>query len=335
MQRTLPAGWDAALPSFPADPKGMATRASGGKVLNAVAKAVPWLVGGSADLAPSTKTLIDGEPGMQSHTPGGRNVHFGVREFGMAAACNGMALSGLRSYGASFFCFTDYARPAIRLGALMELPVIWIFTHDSIGLGEDGPTHQPVEQLASLRAMPHLQVWRPGDANEVTECWRQAMLATHGPSMLVLSRQDIPTLDRTGLGPASGVARGGYVLKEAEGGRPDCILIGTGSELPFCLEAQAKLSAEGIKARVVSLPSWDLFAEQDSAYRESVLPAAVTARVACEAACGFGWEKWLGDKGIFVGMNSFGASGPAGKLYEHFGITAAAVATAAKRALGR
>lgn len=328
MQRTLPAGWDAALPSFPADPKGMATRASGGKVLNAVAKAVPWLVGGSADLAPSTKTLIDGEPGMQSHTPGGRNVHFGVREFGMAAACNGMALSGLRSYGASFFCFTDYARPAIRLGALMELPVIWIFTHDSIGLGEDGPTHQPVEQLASLRAMPHLQVWRPGDANEVTECWRQAMLATHGPSMLVLSRQDIPTLDRSTLAPAAGCARGAYILREASAA-PKVILIGTGTELHLCLQAAERLEAAGCPTRVVSMPCTTVFAAQDAAYRESVLPRAITRRVAVEAGSSLGWDRWIGNDGVFVGIDAFGASAPAPALYAHYGITVDRIVAAA------
>jgi transketolase len=253
----------------------------------------------------------------------------------MAAACNGMALSGLRPYCATFFVFFDYLKPALRLSALGELGVIYVLTHDSIGLGEDGPTHQPIEQLASARAVPGLSVFRPADANEVAETYRVVMHRPERPAVIVLSRQNIATLDRTGLGPASGVARGGYVLKEAEGGRPDCILIGTGSELSLCLDAAAALTAEGIKARVVSLPSWDLFAEQDSAYRESVLPAAVTARVACEAACGFGWEKWLGDKGIFVGMNSFGASAPAGKLYEHFGITAAAITAAAKRAMGR
>jgi transketolase len=246
-----------------------------------------------------------------------------------------MALSGLRPYCATFFVFFDYLKPALRLSALGELGVIYVLTHDSIGLGEDGPTHQPIEQLASARAVPGLSVFRPADANEVAETYRVVMSRPDRPAVIVLSRQNIPTLDRTGLGPASGVARGGYVLKDAAGGKPDCILIGTGSELPICLDAAAALAAEGVQARVVSLPSWDLFAEQDSAYRESVLPAAVGARVGCEAACGFGWEKWLGDRGIFVGMNSFGASAPADKLYAHFGITATAVAAAAKRALGR
>ena len=252
----------------------------------------------------------------------------------MAAACNGMALSGLRPYCATFFVFFDYLKPALRLSALGELGVIYVLTHDSIGLGEDGPTHQPIEQLASARAVPGLSVFRPADANEVAETYRVVMARPNRPAVIVLSRQNLPTLDRTtGLGAASGAARGGYVLQEAEGGKPDCILIGTGSEVQACLEAAATLTAEGIKARVVSLPCWDLFAEQDSAYRESVLPALITARVACEAACGFGWERWLGSQGIFVGMNSFGASAPANKLYEHFGITATGVAAAARQTL--
>ena len=331
----LPATCEAAIPAFPADPMGLASRVSSGKVIEALSQAVPWFLGGSADLAPSTMTLVKDAGSFGRHTYGGRNMHFGIREHGMAAACNGMALSGLRPYCATFFVFFDYLKPALRLSALGELGVIYVLTHDSIGLGEDGPTHQPIEQLASARAVPGLSVFRPADANEVAETYRVVMHRPDRPAVIVLSRQNIPTLDRTGMGPATGVARGGYILKEAAGGKPDCILIGTGSELPLCLEAATTLAAEGIKARVVSLPSWDLFAEQDSAYRASVLPASVTARVACEAACGFGWEKWLGDKGIFVGMHSFGASGPAGKLYEHFGITAAAVAAAAKRAIAR
>jgi transketolase len=335
----LPAGWDAAIPAFPADPKGLASRVSSGKVIEALSKAVPWFLGGSADLAPSTMTLVKDAGSFGRENFAGRNFHFGIREHGMAAACNGMALSGLRPYCATFFVFFDYLKPALRLSALGELGVIYVLTHDSIGLGEDGPTHQPIEQLASARAVPGLSVFRPADANEVAETYRVVMGRPERPAVIVLSRQNIPTLDRTGLGSAAGVARGGYVLQaaegEAEGARPDCILIGTGSELPICLEAAKQLTSEGVRTRVVSLPCWDLFAEQDSAYRESVLPAAVTARVACEAACGFGWEKWLGDRGVFVGMNSFGASAPAGKLYEHFGITAAAVAAAATRLLGR
>ncbi len=331
--RTLPKGWDAALTVFPADAKGMATRASGGKVLNQVAKGVPFLVGGAADLAPSTKTLIDGEAGFQADSPAGRNMHFGIREFGMGAACNGMCLSGLRSYGASFFCFTDYARPAIRLSALMEIPVLWIFTHDSINLGEDGPTHQPVEHLASLRAIPNLHTYRPGDANEVVECFRQAMTHTHMPAMMVLSRGNVPTLDRTTMGAASGCSRGGYVLKETSSA-PKAILIGTGTELPLCVSAAATLEAAGIPTRVVSMPCTTLFAEQDAAYRESVLPRSVTARVAVEAASPLGWDRWIGDRGAFVGMTTFGASAPAGDLYKHFGITPEKIVEAAKRLVG-
>ncbi len=332
---TLPAGWDAAIPVFPADPKGLASRVSSGKVIEAISKTVPWFLGGSADLAPSTMTLVKDAGSFGRENFAGRNLHFGIREHGMAAACNGMALSGLRPYCATFFVFFDYLKPALRLSALGELGVIYVLTHDSIGLGEDGPTHQPIEQLASARAVPGLSVFRPADANEVAETYRAVMARPDRPAVIVLSRQNIPTLDRSGLGSAAGVARGGYVLQEAEGGRPDCILIGTGSEVTLCLEAAGKLAAEGIKARVVSLTCWDLFAAQDPAYRESVLPAAVTARVACEAACGFGWERWLGDRGIFVGMDSFGASAPASTLYEHFGITADGVTTAARRSLGK
>ena len=251
----------------------------------------------------------------------------------MASACNGMALSGLRPYCATFFVFLDYLKPALRLSALGNLGVIYVLTHDSIGLGEDGPTHQPIEQLASARAVPGLTVLRPADANEVAESWRTVMQRGDRPAVLVLSRQNMPTLDRAGLGSAAGVAKGAYVLQEAPSGKPDCILIGTGSELQICLEAAAKLAAAGVQARVVSMPSWDLFEEQDPEYRESVLPAAVTARVACEAACGFGWERWIGTRGRFVGMRSFGASGPAPALYAHFGITADAVAAAARESL--
>jgi transketolase len=251
----------------------------------------------------------------------------------MAAACNGMALAGLRPYCATFFVFFDYLKPSLRLSALGGLGVIYVLTHDSIGLGEDGPTHQPIEQLASARAVPGLTVFRPGDANEVAEAWRVVMARSDRPAVIVLSRQNIPTLDRAACGSAAGTARGGYVLRDAPGGRPDCILIGTGSEVQVCLDAAAKLAESGVQARVVSLPSWDLFEEQDAAYRESVLPAAVTARVACEAACGFGWEKWIGSRGRFVGMKSFGASGPAPALYKHFGITADAVAAAAQEAM--
>lgn len=332
---TLPAGWEDALPSFPADAKGLASRVSSGKVLESLSASIPWFLGGSADLAPSTMTLIPGAGDFSATTPAGRNFHFGIREHAMAAACNGMALCGLRPYGATFFVFFDYLKPSLRLSALGDLGVIYVLTHDSIGLGEDGPTHQPIEQLASARAVPNLSVFRPADANEVAEAYRVAIRRRDRPSVMVLSRQNLPTLDRTGLGAAAGVARGGYVLKEAAGGQPDCILIGTGSEVELCLTAAETLAAAGIQARVVSLPCWDLFAEQDASYRESVLPAAVTARVACEAASGFGWERWLGDRGRFIGMEGFGASGPAKQLYAHFGITADAVVAAAQELLGR
>jgi transketolase len=329
----LPAGWNATIPTFPADAKGLASRVSSGKVLQALSAAVPWFLGGSADLAPSTMTLIQAEQSFGPGSYGGRNFHFGIREHGMASACNGMALSGLRPYCATFFVFFDYLKPALRLSALGNLGVIYVLTHDSIGLGEDGPTHQPIEQLASARAVPGLSVFRPGDANEVAETYRVVMQRADRPAVIVLSRQNLPTLDRTTLGPASGTAKGAYVLKDAPNGKPACILIGTGSEVQVCLDAAVKLAEQGVHARVVSMPCWDLFAAQDDAYRESVLPAAITARVACEAACGFGWEKWIGPRGKFVGMTSFGASGPAPALYKHFGITADAVVAAAQSLL--
>ncbi|MFM8734338.1 MAG: transketolase [Pirellulales bacterium] len=330
----LPAGWDKAIPCFPADPKGLASRVSSGKVIQGISAGVPWFLGGSADLAPSTMTLVPGAGDFRHGAYAGRNFHFGIREHGMAAACNGMALSGLRPYCATFFVFFDYLKPSLRLSALGGLGVIYVLTHDSIGLGEDGPTHQPIEQLASARAVPGLSVFRPGDANEVAETYRVVMQRADRPAVIVLSRQNLPTLDRSaGLGSATGTARGAYVLKDAAGGKPQCILIGTGSEVPICLEAAEKLAAEGIQVRVVSMPSWDLFGEQDAAYRESVLPKAVTARVACEAACGFGWERWLGTRGVFVGMKGFGASAPAPSLYKHFGITPDCVAAAAKQSL--
>jgi len=330
---SLPAGWEKAIPTFPADAKGVASRVSSGKVLSALSPNVPWLIGGSADLAPSTMTLVAGAGDFGPESYGGRNFHFGIREHAMASACNGMALSGLRPFCATFFVFLDYLKPALRLSAIGNLGVIYVLTHDSIGLGEDGPTHQPIEQLASARAVPGLSVFRPADANEVAEMWRVVMQRPDRPAVLVLSRQNLPTLDRTQLGSASGVAKGAYILQDVPKGTPDCILIGTGSELSLCLDAAAKLKESGVHARVVSMPSWDLFQEQDAAYRESVLPAKVTARVACEAACGFGWEKWLGTRGRFVGMTGFGASGPAGALYKHFGITAEGVADAAKQSI--
>ena len=333
----LPAGWEQGIPSFPADAKGLATRVSSGKVLNALAPHLPWLVGGSADLAPSTMTLLEQkDAGHFSHENyGGRNLHFGIREHAMGSICNGMALSGLRSYGATFFVFSDYCRPAVRLSALMRLPVLYVFTHDSIGLGEDGPTHQPVEHLAACRAIPNLVVLRPGDANEVAESYRAALTLKDRPVALVLSRQNVPTLDRSKFNSAAGTARGGYVLADSAAGAPEAVIIGTGSELSLCVTAYEKLAAEGLRVRLVSMPSWELFDAQSDEYRNSVLPPAVTARVAVEAGLKFGWERYLGLNGRFIGMNSFGASAPAGTLYKHFGITVDAVCAAVKASVGR
>jgi len=333
----LPDGWDKDLPSFPADVKGMATRDSSGKTLNALAKNVPWLIGGSADLAHSNKTNLtfDGAGDFYAGQYRGRNLHFGVREHAMGAIVNGMTLTKLRSFSATFFNFSDYMRPSMRLGALMEIPAIYIFTHDSIGLGEDGPTHQPVEQLAALRAMPNMLVLRPGDANEVVEAYKVILQHTHGPACLVLTRQAMPTFDRTKYAPASGVARGAYVLADAPGGKPDVILMGSGSELSLCVEACEKLKAEGIQARVVSMPSWELFERQDAAYKESVLPANVTARVSVEMASVFGWERYVGPKGKMIGMHSFGASAPLKDLKKKFGFEPEKVVAAAKAVLGK
>jgi transketolase len=335
--RALPDDWNQNLPSFPADPKGMATRESSGKVLNVLAQDIPWMVGGSADLAKSNKTNLTFE-GAGDFFPmefKGRNVHFGVREHGMGAAANGMTLTGLRAFAATFFNFSDYMRASMRLAALMEIPVMFIFTHDSIGLGEDGPTHQPVEQLAAFRAMPNMMVLRPGDANEVTESYKVIMQHTHGPSTLVLSRQAVPTLDRTKYAPASGVAKGAYVLADAEGGKPEVILLATGSELQHVVAAHEQLKSQGIKSRVVSMPSWDLFERQDAAYRESVLPAAVTARVSIEMAATLGWDRYIGPKGKAIGMHSFGASAPIKDLLKKFGFGPEQVVAAAKQLLGR
>ena len=331
----LPDGWADTIPEFPADEKGLASRVSSGKVLQSLSSSIPWFLGGSADLAPSTMTLIPDAGDFGPKNLSGRNFHFGIREHAMAAACNGMALCGLRPYAATFFVFFDYLKPALRLSALGELGVIYVLTHDSIGLGEDGPTHQPIEHLASARAVPGLNVFRPADANEVAEAYRSSLLNSKQPAVMVLSRQNLPTLDRTNLGPANGVSKGGYILKEAEGGKAECILIGTGSEVQLCLDAAHLLESDGIRTRVVSLPCWELFAKQDIEYQEHVLPSNTQARVACEAASGFGWEKWLGQKGTFIGMNGFGASGPAKKLFEHFGITAEAVVAAARDLVGR
>lgn len=334
-RRELPDGWDKDLTTFPADPKGVATRDSSGKVLNAVAKNVPWLLGGSADLAPSTKTRLtfDGSGDFQAGQYSGRNFHFGVREHAMAAIVNGMTLCGVRAYGSGFLIFSDYARPSIRLGALMEIPALHIFTHDSIGVGEDGPTHQPVEQLASLRAIPGLINIRPGDANEVAEAWRVVMQLKHEPVTLALTRQALPTLDRNKYGAASGLAKGAYVLADADGGKPKVILIGTGSEVYLCLEAYEQLKKDGIAARVVSMPSWELFERQNQAYRDEVLPPAVAARVAVEQGSTMGWAKYVGSRGAVIGMNSFGASAPFGQLQKKFGFTVENIVAAAKAQL--
>jgi transketolase len=322
-RRQLPEGWEGGLPTFPADAKGLATRDSSAKVLEAVAKNVPWLIGGAADLSPSTKTRLtfDGAGDFAAGGYGGRNLHFGVREFGMAAAANGLSLSKIRPYASTFFIFSDYARGAIRLSALMELPVIYVFTHDSIGVGEDGPTHQPVEQLASLRAIPGLIVLRPADANEVVEAWKVIMRLQHEPAVLVLTRQALPTIDRARYGAAIGVAKGAYVLAEAPSGRPDVLLMATGSEVALCLGAYDQLTKDGVNARVVSMPSWELFEQQSQAYRESVIPPDVTARVAVEQASTFGWAHYTGATGAIIGMRTFGASAPLKALETKFGFT--------------
>ncbi|MFM1830521.1 MAG: Transketolase [Planctomycetota bacterium] len=334
---TLPEGWDRALAAFAPDAKGMGSRVSGGKVLNAIAQGVPWMVGGSADLAPSTKTLLtfDGaKESYQAATPGGRNLHFGIREHAMGAICNGLALSGLRPYGSGFLIFSDYMRGSMRLSSIMELPVLFIFTHDSIGVGEDGPTHQPIEQVPGLRAIPGVCVFRPGDANEVMACYRAAM-QWHGPSIMALSRQDLPTLDRARLGPASGCDRGAYVLSEAEGGAPQAIVIATGSEIHLALSAQSMLAKEGVRVRVVSMPCWELFERQDQAYQDEVLPPSVRARTAVEMAADFGWGRWIGLDGTTVCMRSFGASAPARVVMEHFGFTPQKVVDAVRASMAK
>jgi transketolase len=336
-QGKLPDGWDKDLPSFPADAKGLATRDSSGKTLNTLARNIPWLIGGSADLAHSNKINLtfDGAGDFYPDQYRGRNLHFGVREHAMGAIVNGMTLSKLRAFSATFFNFSDYMRPSMRLGALMEIPAIYIFTHDSIGLGEDGPTHQPIEQLASLRAMPNMLVLRPGDANEVVEAYKVILQHRHGPSSLVLTRQAVPTIDRAKYAPAAGVARGAYVLGDAAGGKPELILMASGSELSVCVAAYEKLTADGIKTRVVSMPSWELFERQDAAYKESVLPASVTARVSVEMASVFGWERYVGSKGKIIGMRSFGASAPLKAVLHKFGFELENVFAAAKEVLGK
>ncbi|MBV8109105.1 MAG: transketolase [Hyphomicrobiales bacterium] len=336
-RRELPAGWDRGLPVFPADPKGIAGRDASGKVLNVLAQNIPWLLGGSADLGTSNKTLLtfEGAGDFEPGTPGGRNLHFGIREHAMAAAVNGLSLSKLRAFGATFFIFSDYARPAIRLSALMELPTIFVFTHDAMGDGEDGPTHQPVEQLASFRAEPGLVVLRPADANEVVEAYRYIMQLRHEPAVLALSRQPLPTLDRSKYAPAAGLARGAYVLADPPAGKPEVILIASGSEVSLCVNAHEQLLAQGIRSRVVSMPSWDIFEHQPLAYQDSVLPPDVTARVAVEQASTFGWDRYVGRSGRVIGMKTFGASAPLKELLRKYGFEPERVTEIAKQLLGK
>ena len=336
-RRELPEGWDRNLPVFPADPKGIAGREASGKALNVLAQNIPWFLGGSADLGPSNKTLLtyEGAGHFEANQRGGKNLHFGIREHAMGATLNGLALSKVRPYGATFFIFSDYERPAIRLSALMELPTIFVFTHDAMGDGEDGPTHQPVEHLASLRAIPGLVLLRPGDANEVVEAYRYILQLRHQPAVLVLSRQPLPTLDRTKYAAASGVARGAYVLADAGGADPEVILIASGSEVSVAVDAHEKLAGEGIRSRVVSMPSWDIFEHQSQEYRDSVLPPKVAVRVAIEQASTFGWERYIGLRGRAIGMTTFGASAPLKELQRKFGFEPARVTAVAKELLGK
>ena len=336
-RRELPKGWDRNLPSFPADPKGVAGREASGKTLNVLAQNIPWLLGGSADLGPSNKTVLtyEGAGNFQAGTPGGKNLHYGIREHAMGAVVNGLSLSKIRGYGSTFFIFSDYARPAIRLSALMELPTIFIFTHDAMGDGEDGPTHQPVEHLASLRAIPGLVTIRPADANEVVEAYRYIMQLRHEPAILALSRQPLPTLDRSKYASANGVAKGAYMLADALGKNPEVILIASGSEVSLAVQAHEKLVAEEIRSRVVSMPSWDIFEHQSKEYRDSVLPPGVKARLAIEQASTFGWERYVGDAGRIIGMETFGASAPLKELQNKFGFEPDRVVATAKEMLGK
>jgi transketolase len=333
--RRLPQGWDRDLPTFAADSKGIATRVASGKVLNAVAKNVPWLMGGSADLAPSTKTLItlDGTESFSSESYAGRNLHFGVREHAMGAVLNGMSLAKVRPYGSGFLIFSDYQRAALRLSALMEIPVIYVFTHDSISVGEDGPTHQPVEHLASLRAIPGLITLRPADANEVVEAWRVIMKLRHEPAALILSRQSLPVLDRSTYASADGVSKGAYILADADDGKPDLLLLATGSEVSLCIDAYEQLKKATIKVRVVSMPSWELFEKQSREYRDHVLPPAIPRRISVEQAVTLGWDRFVGPHGRIIGMHSFGASAPQKDLQNKFGFTKDKVVAAAKELL--
>ena len=337
LRRELPSEWDRNLPVFPADAKGIAGREASGKVLNVLAQNIPWFLGGSADLGPSNKTLLtyEGAGDLQAETPGGKTLHYGIREHAMGAVVNGLSLSKLRAFGATFFIFSDYLRPTIRLSALMELPTILIFTHDAMGDGEDGPTHQPVEHLASLRAIPGLVTLRPADANEVVEAYRYIMQLRHKPAVLVLSRQPLPTLDRSKYAPASGVAHGAYVLADTPGGNPEVILIASGSEVSLALNAHEALLAEGIRSRVVSMPSWDIFDHQTQEYQDSVLPPNVKARIAIEQASTFGWERYVGASGRIIGMKTFGASAPLKELQRKFGFEPDGVVAAARLLLGR
>jgi transketolase len=332
-----PKGWDVDLPSFPADAKGMASREAGGKAINAIAKNYPWMIGGAADLSPSTKTNLtfEGAGSFEASKYGGRNLHFGIREHAMGAVCNGLALSNLRAYGSTFLIFSDYMKPPIRLSALMEQPVVYVFTHDSIGLGEDGPTHQPVEQLLSLRSVPGLITLRPADANETVEAWRVIGALKHEPASLVLSRQPLPTFDRTVFASAAGVAKGAYVMADAKPGKPEVILIGTGGEVQLCVQVYETLKKDGVAARVVSMPSWELFEKQDQAYRDSVLPPEVTARVSVEAGSIIGWDRYVGSGGAIVGMHTLGASAPIKDLMNKFGFTPEKVLAAAKKVMAR
>jgi transketolase len=332
--RELPTGWDAALPKFDADPKGMATRVSSGNTLNAISTSVPWMMGGSADLVASTRTRVPDGGDFQKNTPEGRNIAFGVREHAMAGIMNGLSLSHIRPFGSSFLTFTDYCRPSIRLAAISKLPCVFVFTHDSVALGEDGPTHQPIEHVSSLRAMPNLDVIRPCDANEVLEAWKYIMPLKDRPVLLALTRQNVPTLDRSKYADANGLARGAYVLADCSG-TPDVILMGTGSEVSLCVAAAEELDTQGIKARVVSMPCWEQFERQDKSYRESVLPPAVKARVSVEAGATFGWERYVGSEGVAIGIDRFGESAPGGEVLIELGITAEnIVATAEKLVSG-
>jgi transketolase len=335
-RRELPLGWDKNLPVFPADPKGIAGREASGKVLNVLAQNIPWVLGGSADLGPSNKTTLkyEGAGDFQADNRSGKNLHFGIREHAMGAVVNGLSLSKIRAFGATFFIFSDYVRPAIRLSALMELPTIFIFTHDAMGDGEDGPTHQPVEHLAALRAIPGLVTMRPGDANEVVEAYRYIIQLRHQPAILALSRQPLPTFDRAKYAPASGVSQGAYILADAPGGNPELILIASGSEVSLAVDAYEQLVKDGIRARAVSMPSWDIFERQTLEYRNSVLPPTVKARVAIEQASTFGWERYVGDKGRVIGMHTFGASAPLKELQKKFGFVPDRVVAVAKEVLG-